>query len=558
MPDVTPPASSLARHGTEWWREGIVFQVYPRSYGDTDGDGIGDLPGIIEHLDHLGPDGLGVDGLWLSPIFPSPGLDVGYDVSDHAAVDPVLGTEEDFDRLVREAHARGIRVILDLVMNHTSDQHAWFQASRASREGPFADFYLWRDPAGRDSDGTLSPPNNWLSFFGGSAWQYEPARDQFYLHTFLVEQPEVNWRNPAVEEAQLKMVRGWLDRGVDGFRLDVFNIFLKDPDMPSNPELVDAPEGTSAWDRQGHTYDRDQADFPALIARFRAIVDEVPGRMSVGELFYGGPETSASLSTDGHLVFDWELVRAPWSAQEYRDLLDRRQAIFRDDIWPTVVLSNHDQSRHASRLSASAGIEDTDAVARAAAAILLTLRGTPFLYYGEEIGLRDVEVPFDEIIDPPARRVEEGWVWWNRDGCRSPMPWTGEPGHGFTTGRPWIRFNDDADTRNVAAQSADPDSVLATYRQLIGMRQGRASLRRGALRRLDIGGKDVLAYVRESDGEATLVVANFAQEETTVDLAPVGDGPWRPIGGSHRVPSAPDSNGSVVLRGLEVVILGRA
>ena len=502
------------------------------------------------------PTGWASTAVWLSPIFPSPGFDVGYDVSDHSAVDPLLGTEDDFDRLVREAHARGLRVILDLVMNHTSDQHAWFQASRQSREGPYADFYLWRDPAGRDADGNPLPPNNWLSFFGGSAWQYEPARDQFYMHTFLVEQPEVNWRNPAVEEAQLKMVRGWLDRGVDGFRLDVFNIFLKDPEMPSNPELEDLAEGTSAWDRQEHKYDRDQPDFPELIARFRAIVDEVPGRMSVGELFYGGPETSASLSNQNHLVFDWELVRAPWSAAEYRALLDRRQAIF-GDTWPTVVLSNHDQSRHASRLSASAGIDDTDAVARASAAVLLTLRGTPFLYYGEEIGLRDVEVPFDEIIDPPARRVEEGWVWWNRDGCRSPMPWTGEPGHGFTTGRPWIRFGDDADTRNVAAQAADPSSVLATYKRLIALRQGRPSLRRGALRRLDIGGDDVLAYVREADGEATLVVANFVEEPTTVDLGPAGDGPWRPIGGSHEDPGAPDAAGALALRGLEVVILAR-
>src|SRR5688572_6427104 len=557
MSDVKAPVSSLARHGTEWWREGIVYQVYPRSYGDTDGDGIGDLRGIIEHLDHLGPDGLGVDGIWLSPIFPSPGFDVGYDVSDHAAVDPLLGTEDDFDRLVREAHARGLRVILDLVMNHTSDQHAWFQASRQSREGPYAEYYLWRDPAGRDADGNPLPPNNWLSFFGGSAWQYEPAREQFYMHTFLVEQPEVNWRNPAVAEARLQMARGWMERGVAGFRPDVFDTFLRDSDMPSNPGLEEVVAGTSAWDRQEHKYDRDQPDFPELIARFRAIVDEVPGRMSVGELFYGGPETSASLSNQNHLVFDWELVRAPWSAAEYRALLDRRQAIF-GDTWPTVVLSNHDQSRHASRLSASAGIGDTDAVARAAAAILLTLRGTPFLYYGEEIGLRDVEVPFDEIIDPPARRVEEGWVWWNRDGCRSPMPWTGEPGHGFTAGRPWIRFGDDADTRNVAAQAPDPPSVLATYRRLIALRQGRASLRRGALRRLDIGGDDILAYIREADGEATLVVANFGQEGATVDLAPAGPGPWLPIGGSHRDPSSPDAAGSLGSRGLEVVILARS
>ena len=245
-----------------WWREGIVYQIYPRSYGDTDGNGIGDLPGIIEHLDHLGPDGLGIDGLWLSPIYPSPGLDVGYDVSDHSAVDPVLGTEEDFDRLVREAHARGIRVILDLVMNHTSDQHAWFQASRTSREGPYADYYLGAiRPVGTPMEGRCRPTTGCRSS-AGPPWQYEPARDQFYLHTFLVEQPEVNWRNPAVEAAQLGMVRGWLDRGVDGFRLDVFNIFLKDPDLPSNPELTDVPEGTSAWDRQVHKYDRDRPDFP--------------------------------------------------------------------------------------------------------------------------------------------------------------------------------------------------------------------------------------------------------------------------------------------------------
>lgn len=558
MPEETRTTATPARYGTDWWREGIVYQIYPRSYGDTDGDGIGDLPGIIEHLDHLGRDGLGIDGVWLSPVYPSPGRDVGYDVSDHAAVDPVLGTEADFDRLVREAHDRGLRVILDLVMNHTSDEHAWFRASRASREGPFADFYLWRDPSGRDADGRPLPPNNWLSFFGGPAWQYEPARDQFYMHTFLVEQPELNWRHPAVEEAQLRMVRGWLDRGVDGFRLDVFNIFLKDPEMPSNPELADALAAASAWDRQEHKYDRDQPDFPDLIARFRAIVDEVPGRMSVGELFYGGPETSASLSNENHMVFDWELVRAPWSAAEYRGLLDRRQALFGDDIWPTVVLSNHDQSRHATRLAASAGIDDTDAVARAAATILLTLRGTPFLYYGEEIGLRDVEVPFDEIIDPPARRVEEGWVWWNRDGCRSPMPWGGVPGHGFTPGRPWIRFGDDADTRNVAAQLTDPGSVLAAYKRSIALRHARPSLRHGSLRRLDLGGQDVLAYVREADGERTLVVANFATEGTTVDLGAGGDGPWRPIGGSHREPGAPDPAGTLALRGLEVAILAPA
>ena len=521
MSAVSRPAPSLARHGTEWWREGIVYQVYPRSYGDTDGDGIGDLRGIIEHLDHLGPDGLGVDAVWLSPIYPSPGKDVGYDVSDHAAVDPLLGTEDDFDRLVREAHARGLRVILDLVMNHTSDQHAWFKASRASREGPYADFYLWRDPSGRDEDGRPLPPNNWLSFFGGSAWQYEPARDQFYLHTFLVEQPEVNWRNPAVEQAQLDMVRGWLDRGVDGFRLDVFNIFLKHPEMPSNPELEDAA-GTSAWDRQEHLYDRDQPDFPELIARFRAIVDEVPGRMSVGELFYGGPETSASLSDrepprlrlgagPGPVVGRGVPRRCSIGASPSSARAPGRRSCSRTTI-----------SRVTRAASRSRPGSTTPTPSRGPPRLsLLTLRGTPFLYYGEEIGLRDVEVPFDEIIDPPARRVEEGWVWWNRDGCRSPMPWTGEPGHGFTTGRPWIRFGDDADARNVAAQAADPRlrarHLPAADRAATGSREPAPRLVPPPGRRAATTSWPTFA---RRMARRPLVVANFAQDRTAVDLGP--------------------------------------
>src|SRR6476469_6947258 len=255
-------ATDPMRLGVDWWQRGVVYQVYPRSFADTTGDGVGDLPGIIEHLDHLGPDGLGVDAIWLSPIYPSPGLDNVYDVSDHSSVDPRLGTEADFDRLVEGAHRRGIRVILDLVMNHTSDQHPWF---------------------------------------GGGAWAFEPRRGQFYHHTFLTEQPELDWRNPAVEAAQFDMVRGWLARGVDGFRLDTFNVFLKDPQLRSNPTRP----GTTAWDRQVHEHDRDQPDFPALIGRFRAILDEAPGRMSVGELFDGTVATAARLTTDRHLVFDW-------------------------------------------------------------------------------------------------------------------------------------------------------------------------------------------------------------------------------------------------------------
>ncbi len=497
---------------------------------------------------------LGVDAVWLSPIYPSPGRDVGYDVSDHTAVDPAYGREADFDRLVDEAHRRGLRVILDLVMNHTSDEHAWFRASRASRDGPYADWYLWADPAGFDADGTPLPPNNWLSFFGGPAWEWEPRRQQFYLHTFLPEQPDLNWRQEAVEAAQWQMVRGWLDRGVDGFRLDVFNAFLKHPELLANPVV----EGDSPWDRQEHRYDRDAPDLAELIGRFRAIVDEVPGRMSVGELFASDWEQATRLVADRHLVFDWRLLSTPWSAGAYGAAIDDRERAFGPDRWIANVLSNHDQSRQASRLAASAGIADTDGVARAAALILLTLRGTPFLYYGEEIGLRDVPVRDDEIIDPPARRalVDPEFTWWNRDQCRSPMPWTpAADGHGFSTGRPWLRLNDDADRRNVATESADAGSVLATYRRLLRRRASTPALRTGRLDRLESGSDDVLAWTRTTAQERVLIVVNLADapRESGLEGAPAAT--WRAVDGTHLDPAGPDGAGRLALRPLEGVIL---
>ena len=492
------------RFGADWWQRGVVYQIYPRSFADSNGDGVGDLAGIIDHLDYLGPDGLGVDAIWLSPIYPSPGLDVGYDVSDHAAVDPVFGSEADFDRLIGEAHRRGLRVILDLVLNHTSDQHAWFRSSRESRTGPYADWYLWRDASGRDAAGNPLPPNNWLSFFGGPGWEWDPRREQFYFHTFLVEQPELNWRAPGLEEAQFEIVRGWLDRGVDGLRLDVFNAFLKDPDLRSNPEV----DGATAWRRQDHRFDRDQPDFPDLIGRFRAIVDEEPGRMSVGELFDGSVERAASLSMDRHLVFDWELTEMPWRGPAVRETIARRERVF-GDRWPTAVMSNHDQPRPATRYSQTAEAADPDAVARGAAVLLLTLRGTPFVYAGEELGLQDVDVPAAESVDPPAHRfTSPDFSWWDRSRCRTPIPWQPGPGAGFTTGRPWLRLNADADARNVAVQLEDPGSVLNTYRRLLALRASSAALQTGTLRLLPDTDDGVVAYVRETGNEAVIVALN--------------------------------------------------
>jgi alpha-glucosidase len=559
-----PAVVAVPAHGAatdpEWWRHGVVYQVYPRSFADSNGDGIGDLPGIIAHLDHLAGagDSLGVDAIWLSPIYPSPGLDVGYDVADHSAIDPVFGTMADFDRLVAEAHRRGLKVILDLVLNHTSDQHAWFADSRRSRDNEHADWYLWRDPAGVDGRGRPLPPNNWVSYFGGSAWTWEPAREQFYMHTFLAEQPEVNWRHPALRAAQLDVVRGWLARGVDGFRLDVFNSFLKAESFASNPARPGLHR--NPWDRQEHRYDKDQPDFPELLAEFRAVLDAEPGRFSVGELFASELERAAEYTSGHHLAFDFGLIQTPWSAEAMGREIDRREAAYGPDRWPAVVLSNHDQSRHVTRFARSLGVHDEatmDRVARAAAVLLLTLRGTPFLYYGEEIGLPDVAVPKAEIIDPPARRASLLFPWWNRDQCRSPLPWTGGPHGGFTTGRPWLRMIPDVAHRNVSAQAGVAGSVFETYRRLLAVRRRSRALNGGSFRRVDPGTHDVVAWVREVEGESAVVVINFGFEPRRVVLPP---GAWQTLFDTAELPA--DSvvtgglAGGLVLDGLQAMVLG--
>jgi alpha-glucosidase len=536
------------------WRDGVVYQIYPRSFADHDGDGTGDLAGILDHLDHFGPDGLPVDAIWLSPIYPSPGRDLGYDVTDHTAVDPLLGTEADFDRLVAACHERGLKVVMDLVMNHTSDEHAWFLASKASREGPYADFYLWRDPKGVAHDGTPIPPNNWVSIFGGPGWEWVPERGQFYYHTFLVGQPELNWRNPAVEAAQWEMVRGWLARGVDGFRLDVFNAFLKDPDLRDNPVI----EGTSPWSRFEHRHDLDQADFADLIGRFRTILDEADGRMSVGELFSGGTEAAARYTTGRHIVFDWSLMEAPWTAAAFGAGIDLREEAYGPERWPTVALSNHDRERQATRLSASVGRDrdpDRAAIAKAAAVLELTLRGAPFLYYGEEIGMIDVDIPRDEIVDPPALRAGPDFPWYDRSRCRTPMQWRPGPGAGFTSGTPWLRLAPDADRRNVAVQSGDPDSVFALYRRLLAFRRDAPALRSGAMERLTDPGPDVLAWTRTGGGQRLVGVVSFVGEARRVALDGIAGGRWRARVGTHLEPSQPNADGVLVLRPDEALVL---
>ncbi len=551
--DESGRAASTGRpdRAADWWREGVFYQVYPRSFGDGNGDGVGDLAGILEHLDHLerGPDGLGIDAIWLSPIYPSPGLDGGYDVTDHASVDPVLGSRADFDELVAEAHRRGIQVVLDLVLNHTSDQHPWFKSSRTGRDGPHADWYIWADPAGHTAAGRPRPPNNWRSVFGGSAWAFEPARGQFYLHTFLAEQPDVNWRQPELADAQLAMVQGWLDRGVDGFRLDVFNLLVKDERLRSNPV---APGRGPESARLIHRQDKDQPGLRDILARLRALVDAEPGRMTVGELFDANPSLAAGYSEERHLIFDFLLLFQPWSADAFRSAILEQEAAFGPARWPTVVFGNHDQSRPATRW---AGDRDPDAVARAAAMLLLTLRGTPFLYYGDEIGMRDVKVPRTEAQDPQGRRRTASAAGWNRDQCRSPMPWCGRPRGGFTTGHPWMRLGSDIATRNVARELADPDSILRLYQRLVRARQATPALHGGDLEVLTSSAPELLLYRRRAGESDALVVVNFSDQPVTGRIDVEVGVRWCPLVTTHLDgPPEFEDGAAVTLAGLDGAI----
>ena len=549
---MAEPLRNEPEAADRWWRDGVVYQVYPRSFADSNGDGIGDLQGLIDHLDHLagGPDSLGVDALWLSPIYPSPMLDGGYDVMGYTGIDPIFGTLADFDRLIEGCHRRGIRVILDLVMNHTSDQHPWFVQSRESRTGPYADHYLWRDPSGRDPDGRPEPPNNWLSWFGGSAWEWDPRREQFYLHTFLAEQPDVNWRSTTLRTEMWSMVDGWLDRGVDGFRLDVFNAFLKAAEMTSNPEI--AAGGPLPWDGQEHRYDKDQPDLLGLLAEFRHIVDARPGTASVGELFTSGIEAAVSYWAPRHLVFDWLLLETEWSAVAFRASIAAREAAW-SGRWPAIVLSNHDRSRHVSRYLLTLGRRDgatADAVAAAAATIELTLRGTPFLYYGEEIGAQDIVVPRGQARDLAAVRMDG---WWNRDGCRAPMAWSADEKAGFTTGEPWLPIASGAASRNVERQLASEDSVLGHYRRLLALRRGSAALRTGELTLVDVGDPDVLAYLRRAGDEVALVVVRFGLRAGEIELPPAS-GPWEIVLSSVAL-GTPQVGSRLLVRPVEALVL---
>ena len=511
-----------------WWHEGVVYQIYPRSFADTNGDGLGDLPGIITHLDYLA--GLGVDAIWLSPIFPSPDKDFGYDVSDYCSIDARFGTLADFDRLVAESHRHGIRVILDMVMNHTSDQHAWFKESRSSRDNPKQDWYIWKDsPPNKRKNGERHRrvPNNWQASFGGNAWEYDRERGQYYLHLFTREQPDLNWRNPEVRQALLDVFRFWLERGVDGFRLDVFNAYFKHPELPDNPVKI----GLRGFDRQRHIHDMDQPEMIPLLNELRRLLDSYPERYAVGETYQATPQKTVSYCGQDKLhaafSFDFttyhsELLEAlqlhSWDPAWILQQIRCREDLFNDaGIWPTTVLSNHDLPRAASRVARG----ENDAQARIAMALLLTLRGTPFMYYGEEIGMRNIHLRRNEILDPPGKKY---WpIYKGRDGCRSPMQWDQSTHAGFSTAKPWLPVHADYVHRNVLAQQADPESLLNFTKKILSLRRQVPALRRGDFIPLETQ-PGLLAYLRTTPEQTVLVVMNFKGRTWRF---PVRQGKWQ-------------------------------
>ncbi len=468
-----------------WWQRGTVYQVYPRSFMDANGDGVGDLAGVVSRLDYLR--WLGVDALWLSPIYPSPMKDFGYDVSDYTAVDPLYGTLEDFDRLVEAAHARGLKVILDFVPNHTSDEHPWFRESRSSRDNPKRDWYIWRDA-----------PNNWRSCFGGSAWQLDEATGQYYYHAFLPEQPDLNWRNPEVVQAMLGVLRFWLERGVDGFRVDVLWHLVKDEHFADNPPNPAWREGMDPYNALVPVHTTDRPEVHDIVVQMRRLLDAWPERVLIGEIYLPIERLVAYYGADlqgAHLPFNFQLLSAPWDAAHLAALIAEYERMLPQGAWPNWVLGNHDRPRVASRVG--------PAQARVAAMLLLTLRGTPTLYYGDELGMQDVPIAPERVQDPFERRVPG--LGLGRDPVRTPMQWSAEPGAGFTTAEPWLPLSSDFEVINVETQRRDPRSMLSLYQQLIALRRGDSALEVGSFAPLDAP-PGVLAYLR---GDAFLVALNL-------------------------------------------------
>ncbi|RVT84380.1 DUF3459 domain-containing protein [Rhodobacteraceae bacterium CCMM004] len=522
-----PPEAGPA--GRDWWRGAVIYQVYPRSYQDSNGDGIGDLSGIIHRLPHIAT--LGVDAIWLSPFFKSPMLDFGYDVSSYRDVDPMFGSIGDFEALVRRAHDLGIRIIIDLVFSHTSDQHRWFRESRASRDNPKADWYVWADAK---PDGT--PPNNWLSIFGGSAWEWEGERMQYYLHNFLPEQPDLNFHCPEVQDALLSVARYWLDKGVDGFRLDTVNFYVHDKQLRDNPPLnpeernANTAPAVNPYNFQDHLYDKTQPENLEFLRKLRSVMDEYPAITSVGEIGESqrGMQVQAEYTSGGdklHMAYDFDFLSPVHpTGPRIKEVMERFDRIVTEG-WACWAFSNHDVVRHATRWNL--GVPER----KLYAAILLCLKGTICLYQGEELGLTEAYVAYEDLQDPYGKRFWPKFA--GRDGCRTPMPWVRDNANGgFSDGKPWLPVAMEHLEHAVSVQDGDADSVLSFYRAFIHWRKGQTPLIKGAFKVIDAT-DDLLLIERVHEGARILCAFNLSAEPITV---PLPDGDWRhddtaPFGG---------------------------
>jgi oligo-1,6-glucosidase/alpha-glucosidase len=565
-------SNTVLQRELPWWKRTTVYQIYPRSFSDQTGDGIGDLAGIIDRLDYV--QWLGLETIWLSPFFASPQSDFGYDISDHFGIAPEYGSLEDCRRLIDEIHARGMKVVLDMVLNHTSEQHPWFTESRSARENPYRDFYIWRD--GRKPYGG-APPNNWRSMLGGSGWHYDEQTDQWYWASFLPFQPDLNYRNPKVKRAMLDVVRHWLHEGADGLRLDIFNAIYKDASFADNPwslRAIPTEENPGGFfQRALHT--QNHPDTFSFARELRAVVDEFddPSRFIVGEVF-GSPDLLREYcgpSGDGlNLVFLFKSLRTSFRAPAFRDLVDEFESAFPEPLHPTYVFGNHDRPRQMERLG------NDVARARLLAAFQMTVRGVPFIYYGDELGLSHHPMPREAARDPLAKRfgfipklllpaLRKRGILTNRDECRSPMPWHSGPHAGFAPPEapaPWLPLHPQSAVMSVAAQRDDPSSVLAAYRRMLQLRRQSLALSAGSLELMDppANPNQVLAYRRVYESaerlETAEVFLNFSKREAPIDLRDLpGVADARLYSSLHDAPVA--ARGRHVLRPWEGAVVVR-
>jgi alpha-glucosidase len=485
-------------HDLDWWKRAVIYEVYPRSFQDSNGDGIGDLRGILDRLDYLVD--LGVDALWVAPIYPSPMADFGYDVADYCEIDPIFGSMSDFDLLLEQVHRCGLRMILDFVPNHTSEQHPWFLESRSSRDNAKRDWYIWRDR-----------PNNWTSNFGGSAWEFDELTGQYYYHSFLKQQPDLNWRNPTVKAAMFDVLRFWLQKGVDGFRVDVMWLIVKDDQFRDNPPNLSYHAGLSSNNRFLPIYNANRPEVHTIVTEMRSLIDEFSDRVLIGEIYLPLAQLMTYYGQDlkgANLPFNFHLLQCAWSAAAVAQAIGDYYRALPECAWPNWVLGNHDQPRIGSRVGKQQ--------ARVAAMLLLTLPGTLTVYYGEEIGMTNVPIAPEQVQDP-AEKNEPG-IGQGRDPERTPMCWDRSQRAGFTTGVPWLPLGEDSHSVNVAAQQQDSSSILMLYRKLIALRKSHPTLVSGRLDEIHVE-KNILRFRRRGVEEIE-VILNMTREEIAVQTPP--------------------------------------